>query len=85
MYIIIILIIFIFFILDKKNNKQLLNKEKININSKKLQDIKIKKQFNEYGGSKVFKNIKLDNTNLKNNIVNFTNYSSYRIKPYKIK
>jgi hypothetical protein len=35
----------------------------------------------EIGGSKIFNNIKLDDSNLINNVVNYKNYSSYRIKP----
>jgi hypothetical protein len=40
---------------------------------------------NEIGGSKIFKNVKIDNSNLTNNLVNYKNYSSYRIKPYSNK
>ena len=36
---------------------------------------------NEIGGSKPFLKIKLNNDNLKNNKINFNNYSSYRLKP----
>uniref|UniRef100_A0A6C0D9P1 Uncharacterized protein n=1 Tax=viral metagenome TaxID=1070528 RepID=A0A6C0D9P1_9ZZZZ len=36
---------------------------------------------NEIGGSKPFSKIKLNNDNLKNNKINFNNYSSYRLKP----
>jgi len=35
----------------------------------------------EIGGSKIFNKIKLDDSNLINNVVNYKNYSSYRIKP----
>jgi len=40
---------------------------------------------NEIGGSKIFKNVKIDNSNLINNLVDYKNYSSYRIKPYSNK
>lgn len=36
----------------------------------------------EKGGSKIFSNIKMDNLNTTNNIVNYEKYNSYRIKPY---
>ena len=35
----------------------------------------------EIGGSKIFNKIKLDDSNLINNVVNYKKYSSYRIKP----
>lgn len=35
----------------------------------------------EKGGSKIFSHIKMDNINATNNIVNYRNYNSYRIKP----
>ena len=95
---IIIIMIFIFFILNinKISNKVIdTSSNKVsNINSKVyknnvefrgLAPIMIKKPYHELGGSKIFKNIKLDNTNLKNNVVKFDKYDSYRIKPYVIK
>jgi len=36
---------------------------------------------NEMGGSKIFKHIILDDSNKVNNITNYKNYNSYRIKP----
>ena len=35
----------------------------------------------EKGGSKIFNNIKMNDFNMTNNIVNYTKYNSYRIKP----
>lgn len=35
----------------------------------------------EKGGSKIFNHIKMDNINATNNIINYRNYNSYRIKP----
>lgn len=58
---------------------------KNNVEFRGLAPIMIKEPYHEIGGSKIFKNIRLDNTNLKNNVVKFNKYESYRIKPYVIK
>jgi hypothetical protein len=89
----IIIIIFIFYTLFSKDNfkeSKLINKKQIKddnllipdlrgLNKSKYMDYKL-----EYGGIEQFKNVKLDNLNLTNNIVNYKNYSSYRIKPYNL-
>lgn len=36
---------------------------------------------NEYGGSKPFNHIKMNNINMNNNKIKYHNYGSYRIKP----